>query len=167
MAHPLSQNQDLVVNADKLPGIAKGDIVEIFQPMFDGQGREMKDRVGSRVLLQVTEVVKTRVHWQLSMSQQIVDLYQIQTRFSVSVTAVRREDAEVRLDFLELIVRDQYVSRSDMWRLKQDMLHSCVYHQKDWEAYGLRAQVGQMITNGRCVSCGLITPDTKVIFRSR
>jgi len=72
----------------------------------------------------------------------------------------------VILDSVELTFRDQYLGRSEMWRLRNSMIDTCVYNNKKMEFCGgyTRVQVYQMWTKGKIVSCGVISHNTKVLF---
>ena len=49
----------------------------------------------------------------------------------------------VALDSIELTFKDQYMGRSEMWRLKNSLLNTCVYLNKKIEFCGgsIRCQV--------------------------
>lgn len=70
------------------------------------------------------------------------------------------------LDSVELTFRDQYLGRSEMWRLKNSMIDNCVYYNKKMEFCGgyTRVQVNEMWINGLTVPYGVITHNTKVVF---
>ena len=76
------------------------------------------------------------------------------------------DKSKVTLDSVELMFKDQYLSRSVMWRLKSDMVNECVYLKKKTEFYGFRCDVFEMWARGTKVTSGLIGPDTKVVYRS-
>jgi len=80
----------------------------------------------------------------------------------VTVNIVSPES--VILDSVELTFRDQYLGRSEMWRLRNSMIDTCVYNNKKMEFCGgyTRVQVYQMWTKGKIVSCGVISHNTKV-----
>jgi hypothetical protein len=57
----------------------------------------------------------------------------------VMVSVVKRES--VTVEFVELSFKDQFISRSDMWRLKQHLVNSCVYLNKTITFAGMRVSV--------------------------
>lgn len=69
------------------------------------------------------------------------------------------------LDSVELTFRDQYLGRSEMWRLITSMINTCVYNNKKMEFCGgyTRVQVYEMWSKGKMVSCGVINHNTKVL----
>jgi hypothetical protein len=59
--------------------------------------------------------------------------------------------------------KDQYMGRSEMWRLKQFLTNSCVYVNKKIEYCDtIRCQVYEMWSQGERVACGVINEETKV-----
>ncbi|KAI9188895.1 vacuolar membrane-associated protein iml1 [Blastocladiella emersonii ATCC 22665] len=73
----------------------------------------------------------------------------------------------VEADYVELAIRDQYMSRSDMWRIKQAMVGQCVYASKKMSfPGGLRVHIREIVRGHRKAACGYITHQTKTIFRS-
>lgn len=76
--------------------------------------------------------------------------------------------AAVALDSVEITFKDQYMGRSEMWRLKSYLTDTCVYVNKKIEYCGgvIRCQIYEMWSQGDRVSCGVINEDTKIVFRS-
>lgn len=67
----------------------------------------------------------------ISIDQSIVSMFQLQIFMGVRVTVIDPQSAA--LDSLELTFKDQYLGRSDMWRLKNSLIGSCVYTNKKIE----------------------------------
>ncbi|XP_069703010.1 GATOR complex protein Iml1 isoform X2 [Periplaneta americana] len=155
--HKTFSGEDLIINPKDLPGIKKGNIVEIYHP---------EDEC-SRLLLQVT-VLKEDMQGKdtISVEQSIATAFQLRTYCDVCMNIVNPED--VALDSVELTFKDQYMGRSEMWRLKNSLVNTCVYSNKKIEfcAGSIRCQVYEMWSLGDRVACGVITDDTKVVFRS-
>ncbi|KAK6638354.1 hypothetical protein RUM44_008783 [Polyplax serrata] len=150
-------SEDLIINPKDFPGVKKGDIVEIFHP---------EDEF-SRLLLQITafkEDLQTRDA--ISVEQTIASTFQLRTYADVYMNVVSPES--VALDSIELTFKDQYMGRSEMWRLKTSLLNTCVYLNKKIEFCGgsIRCQVHEMWSQGDRVACGVIAEDTKIVFRS-
>ena len=74
----------------------------------------------------------------------------------------------VALESVELLFKEQYLGRSEMWRLKKSLIDSVVYIKKKigFCKDSVRCDVSEMWGRGDRVACGLINPDTKVVFRS-
>ncbi|XP_072943926.1 GATOR complex protein Iml1 isoform X2 [Epargyreus clarus] len=148
---------DLIINLKEYPGLVEKDIVEIYHPENDYP----------RLLLQVTKVdVSGRGRDTISVEQSIATTFQLRTFADVYVNKVNV--ADVALDSVELTFKEQYMGRSEMWRLKNHLVSTCVYLNKKIEYCGgaIRCQVYEMWSQGDRVACGVITEDTKIVFRS-
>ncbi|XP_011300868.1 DEP domain-containing protein 5 isoform X8 [Fopius arisanus] len=148
---------DLIINPKDCPWIKPGDVVEIYHP---------EDEF-SRLLLQVT-VIKEDLQGRetISVENNIATMFQLRTFADVYMNIVNPED--VALDSIELTFKDQYMGRSEMWRLKNSLVNTCVYMNKKIEfcQSSIRCQVYEMWSQGDRVACGVINDDTKVVFRS-
>lgn len=79
---------------------------------------------------------------------------------------VNKVDANsVLLDSVEVIFKDQYLSRSDMWRTRNFLKNNVVFLNKKFEKH-IRFQVFEMWSRGEKVASGHINNDTKIVFRS-
>ncbi|XP_043673344.1 GATOR complex protein Iml1 isoform X9 [Vespula pensylvanica] len=149
--------EDLIINPKDYPGIKTGDVVEIYHP---------EDEF-SRLLLQVTSFKEDlQGRETISVENNVATMFQLRTFADVYMNIVNPED--VALDSVELTFKDQYMGRSEMWRLKNSLVNTCVYMNKKIEFCGgsIRCQVYEMWSQGDRVACGVITDDTKVVFRS-
>ena len=70
------------------------------------------------------------------------------------------------MDLVELTFKDQYIGRGDMWRLKKSLVSTCAYVTQKVEFAGIRAQAGELWVKSEKVTCGYISEDTRVVFRS-
>ena len=68
--------------------------------------------------------------------------------------------------YVEISFRDQYIGRSDMWRLKMSIIGTALHIGKKVVTPGVRGQVKDIIVNGTSVKCGYVNDSTKTIFRS-
>ncbi|KAL0108779.1 hypothetical protein PUN28_014128 [Cardiocondyla obscurior] len=149
--------EDLIFNPKDYPGIKTGDVVEIYHP---------EDEF-SRLLLQVTSFKEDlQGRETISVENNVASMFQLRTFADVYMNIVNPDD--VALDSIELTFKDQYMGRSEMWRLKNSLVNTCVYINKKIEFCGgsIRCQVYEMWSQGDRVACGVITNDTKVVFRS-
>lgn len=107
--------EEIILSCRDFPHIKVKDIVEIHHPEVEG----------CRLLLQVHSL-KDDVPQKdtISVEQSIVSMFQLQIFVSVCVKVV--DPTSVALDSLELTFKDQYLGRSDMWRLKDNLTGSCV-----------------------------------------
>ncbi|XP_034950976.1 GATOR complex protein Iml1 isoform X3 [Chelonus insularis] len=148
---------DLIINPKDYPGIKTGDVVEIYHP---------EDEF-SRLLLQVTSFKEDlQGRETISVENNVAQMFQLRTYADVYMNIVNPDD--VALDSIELTFKDQYMGRSEMWRLKNSLVNTCVYMNKKivFCAESIRCQVHEMWSQGDRVACGVITDDTKVVFRS-
>uniref|UniRef100_A0A8C3LBX1 GATOR1 complex protein DEPDC5 n=1 Tax=Chrysolophus pictus TaxID=9089 RepID=A0A8C3LBX1_CHRPC len=53
-----------------------------------------------------------------------------------------------------------------MWRLKKSLVSTCAYVTQKVEFAGIRAQAGELWVKSEKVTCGYISEDTRVVFRS-
>ncbi|XP_076220705.1 GATOR complex protein Iml1 isoform X7 [Nomia melanderi] len=149
--------EDLIINPKDHPGIKTGDVVEIYHPEVEF----------SRLLLQVTSFKEDlQGRETISVENNVATMFQLRTFGDVYMNIVNPDD--VALDSVELTFKDQYLGRSEMWRLKNSLVNTCVYMNKKIEFCGgsIRCQVYEMWSQGDRVACGVINNDTKVVFRS-
>lgn len=148
--------EDLVLNPKEFPQVHVGDVMEIYHP----------EEKFCRLLLQVNSLVDEIVPRDtISVEQSIASTFQLRSiNADVFVNIV--DPKTTALDSVELTFKDQYLERGDMWRLKKYLEGGCVYLNKKVEYLGIRCQVYEMWAQGDKVACGVITEDTKVVFRS-
>jgi len=113
---------------------------------------------------EVKDFQQTKDKPAISIEQSIAATFQFRTYCDIIVKKV--DPLTVVLDSVELTFKDQYISRSDMWRLKQHMIGSCVFLNKKIKYIDIRTQVFEMWSQGERVSCGYISEDTKIVLRS-
>ncbi|CAH1099750.1 unnamed protein product [Psylliodes chrysocephalus] len=164
--------EDLIINQKDYPEAKKNDIVEIYHPAPDDDSQKNKKNESEeefpRLLLQIKnfsdDLLQTRET--ISIEQTIVTAFGLQTYKNVTIRILN--PADVALDSIELTFKDQYMGRSEMWRLKNSLVSACVYMNKKLEFCGgtVRCQVYEMWAQGDRVACGVITDDTKIVFRS-
>eukprot|EP00794_Sanderia_malayensis_P014226 gene14226-15709_t len=153
--HDFSE-EELVINPRDYNGLQIGDVVEIYHP----------EDTFSRLLLQVKKLSNDFQQKEtVSIETTVASTFQLRAYLSVIVNRV--EPRDVTLDTLELVFKDQYMSRSDLWRLQRSLIGACVYMGKKIEFAGLRFQVHEMWVSGEKVACGVIGKDTKIVNRSQ
>ncbi|XP_050310253.1 GATOR complex protein Iml1 isoform X3 [Anthonomus grandis grandis] len=163
--HKSFSDDDLVINQKDYPEARKNDIVEIFHP--PPQDEENYEEEFPHLLLQITgfkdDLVPSRT---VSVEQSVAQAFGLKNYKNVTVRLVDPKD--VALDSIEVTFKDQYMGRSEMWRFKNSLVNSCVYINKKLEFCGgsVRCQVYEMWALGERVACGVITEDTKIVFRS-
>lgn len=115
--------EDLIISQRDFPQACKNDIIEIFHPSpqeEDGQTQQNEDEF-PHLLLQVTsfkdDFVQPRT---ISIEQSIVSSFGLKIYKNVALRLV--SPADVALDSVEMTFRDQYMGRSEMWRLKKSLV---------------------------------------------
>uniref|UniRef100_A0AC34FV16 DEP domain-containing protein 5 n=1 Tax=Panagrolaimus sp. ES5 TaxID=591445 RepID=A0AC34FV16_9BILA len=80
---------------------------------------------------------------------------------------LRKIDKEnVTLDSIELTFKEQYVSRTDMWRFKQCMIDTVVHVTKVEHWLGIKCTVSDLWQGGDMKYSGYVSEKTRVVFRS-
>ncbi|XP_058014084.1 GATOR complex protein DEPDC5 isoform X9 [Ahaetulla prasina] len=100
----------------------------------------------------------------ISVDQTVAQVFRLRPYQDVHVNIVDPKD--VTLDLVELTFKDQYIGRGDMWRLKKSLVGTCAYITQKVEYAGIRAQAGELWVKSEKVTCGYISEDTRVVFRS-
>uniref|UniRef100_A0A3B3QHQ1 DEP domain containing 5, GATOR1 subcomplex subunit n=1 Tax=Paramormyrops kingsleyae TaxID=1676925 RepID=A0A3B3QHQ1_9TELE len=99
-----------------------------------------------------------------SVDQTVAQAFRLRAYQDVFINIVDPKD--VTLDLVELTFKDQYIGRGDMWRLKKSLVGTCAYVTQKVEFAGIRAQASELWVKGEKVTCGYISEDTRVVFRS-
>ena len=146
---------DIFVNPKLLPGLEPGIILRITSVIPGAQQLVLP--------IESQENLKSRVD--LSIKKTVVDLFRLHNRTEVVVEIISGES--VTLDYVELLFQDQYISRGDMWRLKQDLCKQCVYVTQEITAFGLRAHINELLISNINVGSGVIGENTRFVFRSK
>ncbi|XP_017295083.1 GATOR complex protein DEPDC5 isoform X3 [Kryptolebias marmoratus] len=147
-------DDELVVNAKVFPQVNLGDIIEIAHPTDEY----------SPLLLQVKSLKDDLQKETISVDQTVAQAFKLRAYQDVIVNTV--DPKEVTLDLVELTFKDQYIGRGDMWRLKKSLVSTCAYVTQKVEFAGIRAQASELWVKGEKVTCGYISEDTRVVFRS-
>ncbi|XP_023160418.2 GATOR complex protein Iml1 isoform X6 [Drosophila hydei] len=154
-----SYESDLVLNPQDHPTAKVGDVVEIYAP---------DDENGTHLLLQITELNEQSKTGRnvISIESGIATAFKMRSYSNVVMRIVN--PANVALDSIEITFKEQYMGRSEMWRLKTYLTNTCVYANKkiDYNDMQIRCQVYEMWSQGERVASGVITDDTKIVFRS-
>ncbi|KAH9414857.1 GATOR complex protein depdc5 [Dermatophagoides pteronyssinus] len=146
---------DLVICQKDFPDFKIGDIVEIYS----------NEENFSRLILQITNVDKPKVNFPtITIEQSIAQTFQLRIFSDVIMNILDKNI--VALDSVELFFKDQYLARSDMWRLKKHITNTSVYLNKKIEFSNIRCQVFEMWHHGIRWASGYINDETKVVFRS-
>lgn len=115
--------EDLIINQKDYPEAKKNDIIEIYHhPLEESKGVQEPEEENPRLLLQIKcfsdDLLQARET--ISIEQSIATAFGLQTYKNVAVRLVN--PADVALDSIELTFKDQYMGRSEMWRLKNTLV---------------------------------------------
>ncbi|OQS02089.1 vacuolar membrane-associated protein [Thraustotheca clavata] len=77
------------------------------------------------------------------------------------------EKTRVEVDFVEITMKDQFLSRRDLWYLKQAMVGKALYVGKTVRMHGARLQITELVFENENVTSGVLTPKTCFVFRSK
>ncbi|XP_023323795.1 GATOR complex protein DEPDC5 [Eurytemora carolleeae] len=155
--------EDLIIRSEDFPDIVPGDVVEIYH----------EEEKFSRLLLQVKPEnlypgnnLKNIAKEVVYVEKSIAETFHLLNFKNVVVNKIEKE--KISLDVVELLFKDQYMGRSEMWRLKNSLINSVVFINKkvNFCKDTIRCTVLEMWNQGEKLACGLVTQDTKVVFRS-
>ncbi|KAG0259372.1 vacuolar membrane-associated protein iml1 [Mortierella polycephala] len=153
--------RDFLIDPAFFPNVQPNDLFEIYDPAIPADKSK-------RLVIQWTgldEDTQLRAPVQVSLTHNIAKAFGLSPRQDVIVQ--RADPSQYAAKYVELTFREQYVGRSDMWRLRTSLVGSCVYEAKKIVYLGcIRAQVKEIYVGNQSVPSGYITSETRVIFRS-
>lgn len=150
---------DVIFNPRDLPEVKVGDILEIFHP-----GEESCHLILPVKSLRDAGEFQPKDKDVISISHVIGKKFELRPTKEVTVCIV--EPQEVSIDLIELVFKDQYFSRADMWRMRLNLMKTCLYHGQKVEFADMRATVEEIWSKGVRVMCGVVSDDTRVTYRS-
>ncbi|TMW60343.1 hypothetical protein Poli38472_000385 [Pythium oligandrum] len=180
--HELQNNDELVLNPEYFPQLKefpmKDFVVEIFHPSELDRRREEDaantpltpadyDAARQHLLLEIPESSTTPVKgkWQMSVVKDMAAVFQLAPFHDVMLRFLPKE--QVALEFVEISLKDQFMSRRDLWYLRQSLVGTALYVGKSVRVHGTRWQVMDVRANGTGVRSGVVGKRTKFAFRSR
>ncbi|CAG8578264.1 10125_t:CDS:2 [Paraglomus brasilianum] len=151
-------NQDVVLNPDY--EFKVGRLLAVYTP------EASSDRTKHLFVKFVPIDKDTLNNNQVSVTQSIASLFGFKAWSEVRVRKVDVHYAAA--EHIELMFKDQYIGRGDMWRLSRSLIGSCVHVGMEVKMLGgcIKARVKKIYGHGEPLLSGLITEKTKQIFRS-
>ena len=70
--------------------------------------------------------------------------------------------ADVTLSMLEIIYKDNFVTRGDSWRLHRSLIGSCCYNSQKSNFLDMRSSINELWMGADKVACGVVGETTKV-----
>ncbi|TGZ64583.1 hypothetical protein CRM22_006304 [Opisthorchis felineus] len=145
---------DVRLSSRNTPGVAVGDVIEVYHP---GDAHHA---------LFLVSALREDIQWRdtISIEQSLANILKLQAHKNVCIQIVEKKS--VTLDLVELCFRDQYFSRSDLYRFSQELLGTVLQVHRKIVHNEMRVQVGELWRKGEVYSCGYVGPETKIVFRS-
>ncbi|KAF1839372.1 hypothetical protein BDW02DRAFT_150147 [Decorospora gaudefroyi] len=103
---------------------------------------------------------------QVSISEKIAKVFGFRNRMQVIVTEADEDMREAH--HVEIVFRDEYLARADMWRMAvSELSKRTVYRGQRLLFMGtIKATIKHIYINGQSVQSGYFSPKSKPIFRS-
>ncbi|KAI1913761.1 vacuolar membrane-associated protein iml1 [Ophidiomyces ophidiicola] len=133
-------------------------------------GRDPKRRISARFLFTIKpfppEVKSRHPNLQISVSHTVANAFGFKNRMQVQIS--HRKPETCTASHVELIFRDQFLLRSDMWRLTMsDLVDRPIYKgQKILFMNSIKATVKSVYIRGKKSLSAYFSPNTIPIFRS-
>ncbi|CAI5716507.1 unnamed protein product [Hyaloperonospora brassicae] len=180
--HEFQGGDEIVLNPDSFPQLRemvwKDYVVEVFHPAYTG-GSQVVATDGAaaaalaegspqhHLLLDIPEssAAPVKGKMQVSVLKDTATFFQLAPFKDVTVRFLPKTQVEV--DFVELALKDQFMSRRDLMYLQQSMVGLALYVGKTIRVQGTRWQVLDVRVGGDKVQSGVISDKTKFTFRSQ
>ncbi|OUC42360.1 hypothetical protein D917_03020 [Trichinella nativa] len=154
---PKLPNMEFWYSNKDFPELKDGDVVEIYHNDAPSNRLLVQARGGCMEFLCKTGNT-------VSVDENLASIFHLRNYGDVVVRKVNINS--VVLDVLELSVKEQYISNSDYYRLRQVIVNTCVYMNKKIEHCGMRVYVQEMFRIGERVNAGYVSENTKIVLRS-
>ncbi|KAJ7286515.1 hypothetical protein C8J57DRAFT_665587 [Mycena rebaudengoi] len=153
--HDLKESTTVIFNQAWWPGVCEGDMLSVAS----------HEGAGAFVFIVPRDEGCPKPQLQISIPKPVAEAFKIKNNNDVVVTKV--DKTKYSADYVEFIFQDQYLGRSDMWRLGEHLVGHCVYTDQDVAFVGgIAAKIHTIYVDGKKVSAACMTPSTKAIFRS-
>ena len=166
--------EDVLLNLPPGSGVHSNDLLQLVPLKYDDstnqklQNEPLDPTSGLLFLYKPVsqEVLARSQSLQVSISRRIVAAFTLEKGHQVLVKTADRLQSHAT--HLEIIFRDQYLARADMWRLiVSELGNTCVYKGQKVEFLGsVRAYIQNIFVQGRKMQSALFHPSTKPVFRS-
>eukprot|EP00871_Galdieria_phlegrea_P002213 jgi/Galph1/2993/GphlegSOOS_G1695.1 len=154
--HTSAAYEDLLVNPDYFL-VSCGDILQLSKPDNTCEKCYVK-------VMDTSTLLGTKA--EISISQSIAERFQFLRHSWIDV--VNMGNCIEPLHFVEVVVKNQYLSSSEMWRLKFLLNGKCIYSQQVLSLDRIQATVKSLfLENKQPVESGLVSHETNFNFRSQ
>lgn len=166
---------DVVLNLSQQHRICEGDLLKLIiapqsRPLLeqDTNNGEPNNTANICVLYKAVnpELLVTQPSLQVSVSRKLAAAFDIEKGYQALVSTI--DKSAHHATHVEIVFRDQYLARADMWRVvSSDLVNTTIYRgQKIGFLGSIRAQVKTIFVQGRKVQSALFHTSTRPIFRS-
>ncbi|KAJ7143200.1 hypothetical protein C8R43DRAFT_579168 [Mycena crocata] len=153
--HDLKESTTVIFNHSWWPGVCEGDMLSVAS--YSG--------AEAFVFMVPRDEGCPKPQLQISIPKPVAEAFKLKNNNDVVVTKV--DPANYSADYVEFIFQDQYLGRSDMWRLGEHLVGQCVYTDQDVAFVGgIAAKIHTIYVGGKKVSAACMTTATKAIYRS-
>lgn len=119
-------------------------------------------------------VLKGNSRTQVSLLKNVAELYDVSPYDFVSISKIdNKDESEVlaetcEAEFVTVSVKDQFISRGEMYYFHSDMIDRWVYEgERISLSSGIRANVDELRKGTEKIRLGVVTENTKITVRSR
>ncbi|CAK7567797.1 MAG: vacuolar membrane-associated protein iml1 [Sporothrix epigloea] len=105
---------------------------------------------------------------EIYVAKRVADAFGMKKGSTVLLTPVDASNPAIEASHIELVFKDQYLSRADMWRLAVSELSERTIYRGQMVLFmsTIKAQVSQVFVEGRRVQSAFFGKNTRPIFRS-
>ncbi|KAK7038281.1 DEP domain-containing protein [Favolaschia claudopus] len=154
--HDLRDSTNVIFNQSWWPGVREGDMLSVSAGYSGAE---------AFVFIVPRDEDCAKPQLQISIPKPVAEAFKLKNNSDVYVTKV--DPANYSADFVEFIFQDQYLGRSDMWRLGEQLVGQCVYTDQEVAFVGgIAAKIQTIYVGGKKVPAACVTSATKSIFRS-
>ncbi|TCD67635.1 vacuolar membrane-associated protein iml1 [Steccherinum ochraceum] len=155
--HDPKESTAITLNQSFWPGLTEGDLLQLSAPNAEQSS-------GFLFIVPRDEGV-AKQQLQISVPRPVAEKFGLKNNGEVHLTKVDPE--KWGADLIELVFQDQYLGRSEMWRLNSHLVGQCAYTHEEISFIGvIVAQVQAIYIGGKKVSTAHITSRTKLVYRS-
>jgi DEP domain-containing protein 5 len=156
-------HEEILINPQKFPKIKIGDILEIKN--INKELQEENEDKKKKLFIIINNIEPIKGVTEVSIIKEIADNFKLDVNKEISIQQYER--SEIELSHIEVIIKDDYITRGLLWSFIKKQSETTAYKNKKYQFEGLNGQLNKLLRNEEEVMSGLITEDTKVTFRTR
>lgn len=162
-------NYDLIPDFDPSTCLVEIDTRVSATAHSPNLSKKSSTKHGKRVVVSPislgSELKRKTPNLQLSLFNHLASAFGVTSRSIVTITCVKK--CSHVADYMVLYFKDQYISRSDMWRAACNLEDQCIYVGKRITfTGGIRAEVREIWRGGKKKFSAYVSATTKPVFRS-